>query len=325
MVMSAHLLELPFFGGYAVFSFYIVSGYLMTRIMHEGYGYSGRGRLNFSINRVLRIYPQYWFATLFSIFLLLWIGVAPVRSYHNAIYFPVEIKEILETLFLLYASWNPVSVIPRLVPPSWALTVEIFFYVLICLGASKNIKRVKIWVVLSLLYLIATYLHMTHSWYLRYYPIPAASLPFSIGCLIYFLRGKIAPPPEILLMLFLINASVFSIYSAYFDIGQYINLLIVGLLVHSLASGKKFCLLSKTLDASLGAFSYPIYLLHWQTALLVSYIVFGSPVNGHTLSGLVNYGLTIIAIFLISFGVIKFIDKPIEKIRARFKSNKVAF
>jgi len=42
MVMSYHLFVgiLPL-GTYAVFGFYVISGYLMTLVMHESYGYSG--------------------------------------------------------------------------------------------------------------------------------------------------------------------------------------------------------------------------------------------------------------------------------------------
>jgi len=44
MVMSYHLFVgiLPL-GTYAVFGFYVISGYLMTLVMHESYGYSGGG------------------------------------------------------------------------------------------------------------------------------------------------------------------------------------------------------------------------------------------------------------------------------------------
>ena len=40
MIVALHLGGVPVIGGYAVFGFYILSGYLMTLIMQTSYGYS---------------------------------------------------------------------------------------------------------------------------------------------------------------------------------------------------------------------------------------------------------------------------------------------
>lgn len=60
MVIFLHLGGMPVIGGYAVFGFYILSGYLMTLIMHKNYGYTRDGVARYAINRFLRIYPIYW-------------------------------------------------------------------------------------------------------------------------------------------------------------------------------------------------------------------------------------------------------------------------
>ena len=61
MVMIYHLFFVGFLslGTYPVFGFYIISGYLMTVIMHNNYGYTWVGRYSFAVNRFLRLYPQY--------------------------------------------------------------------------------------------------------------------------------------------------------------------------------------------------------------------------------------------------------------------------
>ena len=41
MVAAGHLTDQWQIGTYAVFAFYIISGYLMTLIMHESYGFTG--------------------------------------------------------------------------------------------------------------------------------------------------------------------------------------------------------------------------------------------------------------------------------------------
>ena len=43
MVVALHLGGYRVMGAYAVFGFYILSGYLMTLIMHVSYGYSTSG------------------------------------------------------------------------------------------------------------------------------------------------------------------------------------------------------------------------------------------------------------------------------------------
>lgn len=60
MVACSHLWhELMWWqGNYAVFSFYVISGYLMCFILKEVY-LSADGVWRYAINRVLRIYPLY--------------------------------------------------------------------------------------------------------------------------------------------------------------------------------------------------------------------------------------------------------------------------
>jgi peptidoglycan/LPS O-acetylase OafA/YrhL len=57
IVAETHLWSLgPAWTGHiAVFAFYTLSGYLMTRVLHERYGFSVRGIVAFLLNRVLRI------------------------------------------------------------------------------------------------------------------------------------------------------------------------------------------------------------------------------------------------------------------------------
>ena len=56
---------------YAVWGFYCLSGYLMTLILNEKYGFSKRGLTNFAVNRLLRIYPAYYVVCA-GMFLLFW-------------------------------------------------------------------------------------------------------------------------------------------------------------------------------------------------------------------------------------------------------------
>lgn len=336
MVMVFHLFSgiLPL-GTYAVFGFYIISGYLMTLIMNTSYGHSWFGRYSFGVNRFLRLYPQYWAAAVFSIALIYFLGSDDVKNYHGSIFIPTSLEEILRNILMAFPSWHPNSLNPRLVPPTWALTVEIFFYILICFGLSKTFKRVKIWLLLSVCYVIGSYI-VGLSWQDRYYPVAAASLPFSIGSAIYFvtksnyidkLYYKFKISSIHLYILMLTNCLAWMILSKYnigklIEVGFYINIIICSLLVYSIVIGREIVKINKKLDKFIGDFSYPIYLLHWQSGLLVSFLIFGESFHEYSARGLISLVGSILFVIIISLVFMWGIDKPIQRIRSKVKANK---
>ncbi|MBC7876238.1 MAG: acyltransferase [Anaerolineales bacterium] len=334
LVMCQHLLNLAPLGQYAVFCFYVISGYLMTLIMHETYGYSWRGRYYFAINRVLRLYPIYWLIIGFTALLILYIGEDITRNYNPSLYLPNSPAELLQNISLVFASWNPITVFPRFVPPAWALTVELFFYFLICLGISKTLNRVRFWFFASLIYIAITYaLGLDDD--SRYSPILAGSLPFSIGAWIYFYSKKgvisksfsrIKLSARWLFVLLVANCILglglyyyLPDFYIFHELAFYTNLIIGSLLVYKIVTGDQILKLSEKIDKFIGDFSYPIYLSHWQVGLLVSFSLFGKPI--HTLSrrGVESFLLSIIVVFMLSYLLIVLIDKPIQRIRAKFK------
>lgn len=335
MVMAFHLFAgLRPIGTYAVFGFYIISGYLMTLIMHESYGYTWVGRLSFAVNRFLRLYPQYWAAAIYSLLLIYMLGPGTVTSFHKSIYIPTSLNEYISNIAMVFPAWNPSGVMPRLVPPAWALTVELFFYVLICIGLSKYYTIVKVWLLLSMAYAVAALAFGAESD--RYFPIAAASLPFSVGSAIYFISKdneiykrylKLGISTKFLFLLMLINCFVWSAFSLVHngrltEIGFYLNVLICGLLVYSIIKGGKIVNFGKSIDSLIGDFSYPIYLLHWQTGLLVSFVLYGEGVHGFSTKGGISFIVSLMVVCLLSVFFMKVIDRPIQHIRSKIKSNK---
>jgi len=51
----------------AVFGFYVISGYLMTSVLNQSYGFTPQGLGRYALNRFLRIFPTYWFVLLFAV------------------------------------------------------------------------------------------------------------------------------------------------------------------------------------------------------------------------------------------------------------------
>jgi len=277
VVIIGHL-HGPFqIGTYAVFGFYILSGYLMTTIMHGSYGYHASGRKRYVLNRLLIIYSTYWIAALLSLVCLFILG-DKVSQFIYTIYFPSTISVWLKNFFLILTSLSS----PRLSPATWALTVELFYYAMICIGISQTPRLSIIWLIGSLVYTGYLLFDDPANWASRYFPIPAASLPFAIGgCLYHFrstfsrmLRATRISNPAIWTILICLNFYIFSTIDKKWgtdlrsSLGFYVNLvLIISTISACLSRG--FPLVDKELDKFLGKFSYPAYLMHWQAGAII--------------------------------------------------------
>src|SRR6266496_1806977 len=170
MVVFQHLGGIEDVGGYAVFGFYALSGYLMTLILHQNYGYSAKGRSKYAVNRFLRIYPLYWTVALVSFVIVVIVGESFAQEYFRGLFLPSNGRAILQNLFIIFGR----NSVPRLSPPAWALTVELFFYACIGLGLSKTKTRTWAWFIASVLYTIIVNA-LALPWQFKYFVIPAAS------------------------------------------------------------------------------------------------------------------------------------------------------
>ncbi len=336
--MAFHLLSIPVIGYYAVFSFFVLSGFLMTTIMQDSYGYTLNGIKSYALNRFLRLYPSYWLAIAISILVIFYCGPAFVSLYKTEIRLPQQTTEIFANLTMIFPAIIPHSIQPRLSPPTWALTVELCYYVIIALGASKSLRNCWIWFSASVVYVVLTYInHM--GWDYRYAAIPAGSLPFSVGALLYFyknaindfLKNKILAPISswIILSFYLANSFIFTVLAILFKsnmittIGLYLNIpitcLVIIRLYYSGLTG-----LSKNIDKKIGDFSYPIYLLHWQIGALASFIVLHKPVTGSSLPSLLSFSVAFIFVIIASSFIIYGLDPFIEKIRTHIREKIVS-
>jgi len=334
MVVVGHIFWVGDFGRFAVFGFYILSGYLMTYVVQNNYGYTRSSKIRFTTNRFLRLFPGYWFACTVTIFILFFLG-----PFHNEKYsvmlLPDSALSIFANFTMIFPHWLPSQIEPRLSPASWALTVELFFYGAIILGASKTLFRTYLWLGLSVFFVLVTYA-LGLFWHARYFSIPAGSLPFSLGALIFFMikenKTRFIPKiltehPFTLFMLMFLTALFVSITITkglplwLMEILFYCSMVFSFFLVLSLAMGKPFISsFPKSLDKKLGDYSYPFYLLHYQATLIASYIIFG---QASTFKG--NVTLTaVLLIFsillMLSIFVIYWIERPIDKLRNKIRN-----
>ena len=327
MVVALHLGGIPIIGAYAVFGFYSLSGYLMTLIMQTNYGYTLSGVSKYAANRFLRIYPTYWVSIAFSAALVLFLGEQFSSDYHSSIYFPQNISESIKNIFLFF----PFRESPRLTPPAWALTVEIFFYILIGLGISKNKKRVLVWLLVSVIYHLAA-IRLNFGWESRYFTFFAASLPFATGAFIYHYKDKLLEHvsqakgksgdllPFIIIFFILLNWLVGHLTGKSEGLFFYSNYVLCALMVLVLSERRSLPYISKKFDKWMGDFSYPMYLIHYQVGMIV--IVFLDMIGlTYKRPDIILMLISIPFIFLLSYVFTVIIEKPIELIRTKVRKS----
>jgi peptidoglycan/LPS O-acetylase OafA/YrhL len=169
---------------YAVFSFYLLSGYLMTLVLNETYGFSTSGVRRFLANRALRIYPPYFAALVLAA--LAYLIRYLVRGWPAPPLAHVHAVDFVGQVLLLHL---PGVSAARWIPPSWSLDVEVAYYVaLVFLARRRGVAFA--WLGLSLAYL-AKQLWDGDNFILRYFTFAAASLPFSLGSVLYHVRGRV--------------------------------------------------------------------------------------------------------------------------------------
>jgi peptidoglycan/LPS O-acetylase OafA/YrhL len=326
-VVIFHLLGVPAIGPYAVFSFFVLSGFLMTLVMKESYGYSISGFSKYALNRFLRLFPIYWILLFITLLSIIIIGDDNSKSFHQAMFLPKTISEWFGNLSLIFWSEKPIEVIPRIAPATWALTIELFFYLIIGLGISSTKASTILWFGLSLCYTI--YFNLTVHIGLGYGTVWLASLPFSLGALAYHFREEIINTIRslretvLLFIVYVSNLLLASFSSVLFgeDISWKVGFLasVLNLAVSAFLTVYLFHI-DKTLNRSwntfLGNLSYPVYVFHWGGALIAA-AVFDDFVKE---SRVLIFGLGLFITLIISCLAEYYLSKNIEKLRTRIKS-----
>jgi peptidoglycan/LPS O-acetylase OafA/YrhL len=318
LVLASHLGPVAHVGSYAVFAFYVLSGYLMTAILHSSYGYSRQGFLRYALNRGLRIFPLYWLAVLASVLLIAGLGEAASRQYHAAMGLQLSGKELLRNLLLVL----DVSTSTRWVPPAWALTVEIFYYVLMGLGLSRWWWSTLAWLGASVLY--TGYLLIGEaSFSYRYFPIAAASLPFSVGAGLFHLR-RVCRPAEgrpgmprgwvVVSLAFVANLLWATQGGAEVERAQFYGNLVLAAAMTWLLAGWQSPRLAAS-DASIGELSYPVYLLHYQAGLALLLLGLGGAPGSW---GFMAAGLGVA--LLMAWAVSRTLEPLIQGVRSRVRA-----
>lgn len=322
MVAYSHLwVDLMWWqGAYAVFCFYLLSGYLMTVVINDVYNTQG-GSLRYFANRLLRIYPIYWVVLAITIICLT--SYPQFRSqplgndllFDHIMHFPKTPLEWLGSLTLLYPFDSKLSI-----SQAWSLRIELIYYAAMLL-LVRNRWVVIAWVVLSLAYIL--YLDDSGASFMeRYNSVLGASIAFSLGSLIYYLRRIIQLPAwhlPIATLLYLFHLWYapelwgFSRHDASFGglfktahYGLYATVVLGGYLLFAIVCNDKKQQGWYNFGHHFGKLAYPIFLVHWSIAILCLALGFSFEQKIYFVP--VSFILLNIAAFLLYYAV----EKPVN-------------
>lgn len=324
--------------------FFIISGFYMSLVLDRKY----RGVKNYSLfisNRFLRLFPVYWFLLLAVVIITCisgflwgdWGRLAIFRDFAG--HFSVSLSlltfsnlTILGQELALFGGLNPVNGsiyftpdyrladLPLfrflLIPQAWSLSVEFLFYLVAPFLVNRGWKTIVAFILASLGLRAFIYfgLHWANDpWLYRFFPTELAL--FLLGALAYKIYLKIelldlpkwtlvVPSLVIFAALFihpLIPMSSWTMYNA-------INWAIYGFATLALPFLFKWTRNSK-FDASIGEFSYPIYLAQF---IVIDYVL--KIPKGTSLYSYVPI-FVMIGCMVLAWLVNKVVSDPIEKYR----------
>ena len=329
MVVFSHLWPefLWWQGTYAVSCFYVISGYLMSKILNEVY-LGKNWLLRYGLNRCLRIFPAYLVTLLLTLSAIaLYPQVANIQF--NAYMTLDEVMSVLTgfwgwavNLSLLYVGDRKLTV-----SQSWSLRVEIVFYFVMAFLVRRPLL-VLVWFFVSVCYLV--YLEASSASFMtRYMSVLGASFAFSMGALVYQLTKKVQLSSlhlyfaSVLLPLYLWQApSLWDFpqehlgWQAFFGAetyGLYGFVLIGAYLLLALITCDRAPSFG-SLGIALGNLAYPIFLTHWLVAILA--LGSGIPLQNKAIFFMSTLGL----IHLVSIAIFYLVERPVnEKFRDQIR------
>lgn len=314
-VVIAHLTSgVAFFshwGVFAVFGFYVISGYLITFILNEGYSFK---LAPFALNRFIRLFPIYYIVVLVSI-IVFW-ALPGAGEFHRAWIEKDRLIDYFGNVFIFPFAFYDATY--RISPPTWSVAVELINYLILWLFSARSKKTALITLSVSIAYHAVSLNYGAH-WHRVYSPFYAAMLPFSLGSCTYFFRKEFEKQTgRYLSHLLIASASLFflnivwcgkgmGLYGKNFIWFFYFNLLVLTIFIACITSGK----FEKTKKFKIfGDLAYPIFLTHWIVAYVVSETLLGGKKHGGAL-----FASSIVPIILFSWLLVSIANKWFEPLR----------
>ncbi len=316
IVVGFHLSRYVFIGNAAVYAFFILSGYWVSKMYEEKYISVKRGIGIYLVSRMWRIYPIYWLALGCSMLI-------NYALYGSRYWDKIATYHTLEQVHFGLSNFTLLGycqTTPKFLSPAWSLDIEMQFYLLLPL-MIYCIRRVNIrWLLLVSVVLMVCALSYYGRMYrsiLKYLPYFLIGIAMAKGMRFDFVRAKVSL--WILLavlglhfvMPVLYQETVLSKFSMYnVHLNYVLPLIILPYIQHNIN------IQSKGNDMMYGALSYIVYLFHW--VLIIPYLYYYGE-----LSQLQKLPYTVIYLLLLTFISILiyiFFDKKNEKRRKAWVS-----
>lgn len=304
----------------AVFCFYVISGYLITRALCGPYGGGWKNLGAFAVNRILRLYPSYWVVALWGLAIAVWLPDVAVPL-NPALTLPRDVPEILANLTIFGITplgMEPYMMPVRLVPPAWSLSIELGYYLVLALLVARWPRRVAVWWFVSLL--AAVWLFATDRIGHAYYTLWGPSLCFATGSLLHHLNaaawGRRFGDGARVLVFVLLLVLCFSWNVFRFDykfLNLYLAIPMAALAIALLTGGWRAAWLQKA-DRFFADMSYPVFLCHWHTAVLVSAWLLDGQRHSPSL-----FLVSLPVILLVAAMLAVVVERPVQWLRNRVR------
>ena len=177
----------------AVFSFYVLSGFLMTLILNQDYGFTAGGLVRFAVNRWLRLFPVYYAVIGLTALYIAFVG--PLNQLNKSITLPSTATAIFANLSIVtLTGFDFAPQMQRLSPPAWSLAIEIFCYSLLAVYFAKFRSRLLFMLIAGIgiaAVQFAVNSGRPHYDFQNHYgALQAGLIPFALGGLAYFFVAR---------------------------------------------------------------------------------------------------------------------------------------
>lgn len=281
-------------GAAGVDIFFVISGFVIFLSLAR----KNRTPIEFARDRLIRLVPAYWILTVSHLVILA--GVAIYRGTEV----PFNFWWTIQSLFFVS---QPLGSSLPLISQGWSLEIEMLFYLLVALGLLiKNSLAHILFPAVALVSLIGFGL------------LPDLAVEFIFGGFLGFLYTRIKFPPLIAIGAGVIGLGLFvaPVLLGPVDAPRWVTWGIPSMLV--VFSAINLPQLEWKFLPTLGAASYPVYLLHMMVINIVSPIIsiFGTSIT------MFFFALASCLIASQALGIFfdKLVDKPISRfLKARLK------
>jgi len=287
---------------YAVWGFFVLSGYLVTLVLTTRYGFEADGLRQFAFNRLLRIYPSYIAAGAFGIVTILCahrLGIDPTRL-NPQFMLPQTGGEWFGNLAMIpFVSQQGLPV-----PVAAALFVEVWAYALMPLLAQSKTAALAGFAVAFLANVqfgfgMPTFID-------RYCGFATGLMPFAFGAVVCHYRGSLRrfAWPAISVLAWCVHGTYWLIDPYWpWTYGLWLSVPLSAWVVLSLANVKP-----NSMDVFAGKLSYPVYLLH--TTVAAWFVPCFGPGRG-----IWFFAASFTATLAASAVMLRFVDSPMQRLR----------